>query len=464
MSVHHWGTGFLVAILLGCQAPSSEAHRKQPTESSIKIAAVDSTRPTLLVVPESLESGRRGQQEDSPFLDVDHGLRLDALIAEALENHPGLLAARARRESAEERAQRAGYLPDPRFTYGYFAERIETRTGPQRHRFGLSQTIPWFGTLSADSEVALAEAGIQRAELEATRQGVIRDVTQAYFDYGLLAQDIRVSEETFGWLQTLEPVVRLRIRTGGSQQDLLRLQLEIGQVENEHVSLRRQRHVRSARLLALLGRHENDLLPFPAAFEASRLDPTSTEHSLDRNPDIAALREHVRTAERRFDRANLSGYPDLTLGVEYIETGAAINPGVRGSGDDPILLTLGVTLPLWRGRYRAERRAARASVRASRASLEQRTQEVGVALADVLYRIDDAWRQIELHRGTLLPRARQSVEVALSDYRTGRSTLLEIIDSERSLLTLEHALWRSIAAHEHARADLEALIGEGGLR
>ena len=42
-----------------------------------------------------------------------------------------------------------GALPDPRLTYRYFVEEVETRVGPQRQAVGLSQTVPWPGRRAA---------------------------------------------------------------------------------------------------------------------------------------------------------------------------------------------------------------------------------------------------------------------------------------------------------------------------
>ncbi|NCP08893.1 hypothetical protein GW860_08350, partial [bacterium] len=80
---------------------------------------------------------------------------IDNYIAQAIEGNNDLKAAEDAWKAASDRARQVGVPPDPRFTYGYYIRPVETRTGPQRQRFGLSQTLPWFGKLSLKEGFAL---------------------------------------------------------------------------------------------------------------------------------------------------------------------------------------------------------------------------------------------------------------------------------------------------------------------
>ena len=79
-------------------------------------------------------------------------------IRKTVARAAGLRAAFHRWRAAVEKVPQATELPDPVFTYAHYVEDIETRTGPQRQRFSLQQTLPWFGTLSTRGEVAAKQA------------------------------------------------------------------------------------------------------------------------------------------------------------------------------------------------------------------------------------------------------------------------------------------------------------------
>ena len=65
----------------------------------------------------------------------------------------------------------------------------------------------------------------------------------------------------------------------------------------------------------------------------------------------------------------------------------------------------------------------------------------------------------ELYRTTLIPRARQSVEVARADFTAGRGDFLELIDAQRTLLEFELARERALRDGATHRADLQRLLG-----
>jgi len=92
----------------------------------------------------------------------------DYLTYAALKN-PGLKAAFLRWKAALEKIPEVKSLPDPRFTYGYFIRNVETRVGPQRHKFGLAQTFPWFGKLKLKGNAAWETARAEKERYEAAK-------------------------------------------------------------------------------------------------------------------------------------------------------------------------------------------------------------------------------------------------------------------------------------------------------
>mgnify|MGYP001793315385 CR=1 FL=1 len=76
----------------------------------------------------------------------------------AAEAHPKVRMAWQHYEAARAALGGAGILPDPKLGMGYFIQPIETRVGPQRLRFSLSQAFPWPGTLREQQRQASAQA------------------------------------------------------------------------------------------------------------------------------------------------------------------------------------------------------------------------------------------------------------------------------------------------------------------
>ena len=94
--------------------------------------------------------------------------RLDTYLQIAADNNPGLQSKYKEFEAALQKIPQVNALPDPSFSFGYFISPVETRVGPQRAKFSLSQLFPWFGTLEAKGDAAaLMAAAKYQAFLEA---------------------------------------------------------------------------------------------------------------------------------------------------------------------------------------------------------------------------------------------------------------------------------------------------------
>ncbi len=239
--------------------------------------------------------------------------------------------------------------------------------------------------------------------------------------------------------------------------------MEIGKVENELETLEDRRPAVSARLNALLNRPRMESLPWPEAPSVD-VEGYATEALRRRlqeaNPELRALEHRIQEAEARVARAKLEKYPDFNVGVAYIDTGEAVTtPRPSGSGDDPFSVTFGFSIPIWRQKYAAAEREARAAQHANEGERIQRTNDLLSELEMTLYRYDDAVRQISLYRDTLIPRARQALEVTEVSYQSGRATLLDVIDTQREFLQFEMAYWRAISNYHQRLAELEALCG-----
>ncbi|MCP3919202.1 MAG: TolC family protein [bacterium] len=399
----------------------------------------------------------------SPTPQLEDTAELAAYLDYGLANSAELRAAFETWLASTERVEQVSTLPEPRFTFGEYVEEVQTRTGPQERRFGISQAFPWPGELGtrARAEDRKAEAAWQRVEAERLR--VAAEIEVAFHDYGFLDRELAITRELLELLRGLEPIVQSRIRGGGGQEDLLRLQVEIGRLEDELASVERRRPAASARLASALNlRGGPRVLPFPTLAEPETA-PVDThaayELALARNPLLHELSEQLAVSREAEDLAGFRRKPSFALSLDVIQTGDARDETVRGSGNDPVVLGLSMSLPVWTSSYAAGEREARHFVRAARARIEAAEVQLLADVESEAFRVDDAARRIGLYRDTLLPRASESLELTLASYRTGGATLLDLIDSERALLEFELSLWRACRDFLQGDARLRALMG-----
>jgi outer membrane protein, heavy metal efflux system len=384
-------------------------------------------------------------------------LTLKAALEYGAENNPQLQAAYHQWKGLEENVAVQKGLPDPQFTYGYYFEPVETRTGPQKQRFGLSQTFPGVGKLSMKKAIASDQAAAAEQRYNREKLGIDFTVAQAYAELHYLKRSTDITEERIRLFQDLEQVARTRYETGSPMAPVLQAQVELGRLEDRRASLDDLRQPQAARLNAALNRPATAPLAWPASlpYRSVDADPGTLSSA---SPELAELAHQIKQGEHRIQLAKRERLPDFTLGVQYIDTGDAAMP-MSDSGNDPIIGTIGINLPLWFGKNRARIESAAHLKTAAQLSLENRTQTLDAEIRQTLFKLRDADRKINLYKESLIPKAFQSLEVNRKGYETGQLEFINLIDAERMLLEFQLAHERALADHLVARANLAQLTG-----
>ena len=89
----------------------------------------------------------------------------------------------------------------------------------------------------------------------------------------------------------------------------------------------------------------------------------------------------------------------------------------------------------------------------------QKQNQIEADFIAFLQRSIEARDRAAIFSESLLPTARQAIAVTETAYQSGQASILEYIDSQRTLLELETTFWRAIADCHQNLARMEALYG-----
>jgi cobalt-zinc-cadmium efflux system outer membrane protein len=396
-------------------------------------------------------------------MSFDSTTTLEDYLGIAMKRSPVLRSAYNRWVADLKKSDYAGSLPDPVFSYGYFIERVETRVGPQEQRFSLRQSFPWFGTLGARENMAFAMSQASYHHFEASRLELFFEIKAAYYDYYLLGQDLLITRENLELLKFWESVAQSRYKVGLKQHpDVIKAQVELGKLEDHLRTLQEQRVPKAARLRALLNLPEDIVLPIPSSIsvvEAPLVEDSVINLIRQYNPDLKAL-EKLIERERAGERlAGKQALPSFSIGVDYIQTGKAVNSDVPESGKDPWMVGASVSLPIWFGKNSARSQEARARRRAAEYDLQDTENQLAAMTERLLFEYSDALRKIRLYRDGLVPKAQQSLNANYTAYQAGETDFLNVLDAQRQLLDFQLTVARQQTALATKRAQLEMLGG-----
>ena len=389
--------------------------------------------------------------------------QLQDYLRYAALNNAGLKAAFEQWKAALEQVPQAEALPDPRFNYGYFIKEVETRVGPQRHKFGIMQVFPWFGKIEAGTDAAAAQAKAARKRYEATKLKLFFEVKDAFYEYAYLASAVEIAKKNLELIKYFEEVARTKYMAAAAEHpDVIRAQVELAKIEDVLKSLEELRGPIVARLNAVLNRRSFEMLPWPQKdkFRKVELDRWQMIELLRQiNPELAALGFDVDAAKHRVELAKKKFWPDIGVGVDWVQTDGALGAGVRDSGKDPVILMFTMNLPIWRESYTAAELQAKANVRKTSQKKTQTENTIIVRAEQVLYNFEDSDRKIKLYGDVLVPKAEELLQASETAYQAGTIDFLSLIDAQRTLLNFQLQYERATTDNQQKLAELEMLVG-----
>lgn len=340
---------------------------------------------------------------------------------------------------------------------------METRVGPQRHRFSLSQTIPWPTQLTAGADAASHEAGSAQRRFDAAVLTVARRVSTAYWELWLIERTRQVQQDQREVLVYLFESARIRMEVGKSSlADIGQIQLAVSRLTDTLAGLDERRTMATAELLAAMGAPPDTVVTTgDAAAPLLQVaeQPGALRASLEQHPAVESLGLLAASRRERSRSAEAEGLPGFMVGVDYIETGPTDMPNVAGSGKDAVIVKLGVRIPLWWGAYGAKSDQAASEGAAFRARQAATLVEAEAELEKTLARLRDSVRRAQLYRTTLVPQAETVYGSVLGSYQTGESELAQVVLAQRDLLDLQLGLYDSQADHARAWARPEEVVG-----
>lgn len=421
---------------------------------------------SVLRLPEPVGVG-----EPQPTADQTASRRVDveSLVAQAVATHPRVAAARARYAAASWKPTQARALDDPLLSSNFFPisdQALQTAAGRAGNTLSLSQKYPWPEKRDAKAAIASREAQMAAERVRAVELEIEELVRLAYYELWFADQAVNITERNREIAGELVRLAEARNAAGGSQQDVLRASIQVDNLDNRLIELRKQKTLAQADLAALLQQ--------PGA---AGIDPTKSIDSetaiatretlfaaaLECNPELSEAR-WAASRDRQAQRlACLQKRPDFmfSAGWQSITESDSVSP--VANGHDNVSFMVGVTLPIWRDRINAGVREASAKVAASSRDYHAKRDDKYREIRRLDEQIKAATEQLRLYEERLKPRAKQTLELAAADYRGRLVDFGEVADGFTEVLMIELQSARVEATLCGLVAQLQRAVGCGAL-
>jgi cobalt-zinc-cadmium efflux system outer membrane protein len=314
------------------------------------------------------------------------------------------------------------------------------------------------------ARAALAAAKSSREDSSRTLELALK---QAWVSALQAEAQLKLSDETRASTETTRALNEKRFNLGAvSEADFARAEVAELEAEQLHDQALLALASAKAQLAFLLGVRSSTMPSF--ALDPHGLDYAATpslaqlgsraalpqdllDAALTQRPDLLAQTQQVERAGSAVTLAKRARWGDPDLSVAYNQQGTGQN------AIQPPTLTVGLSIPLpVLYRQQGEIAKAEADLRTQQVSLEKSRAQVTQDVRTAWAQFTAAHAQLERMDGRLQGRARRARDLIEVQYTKGAATLLDLLDAQRTLLTVSGERLTLLASYWNSVAQLEA--------
>ncbi|MDR1526754.1 MAG: TolC family protein [Dysgonamonadaceae bacterium] len=447
----------------------------------------------------------------------------------AAQNNPAVKAAFLSYEAALQKAPQAGALDDLRLDMGFFLQPMELVEGRQIAQVQLMQMFPWFGTRKAARTEAQQMAQMAFEEFREMKDKLYLEIYSQWYVLCALKQKVANNGANQKLLRQLEDLALRRFAAGATVSsaggtmakaenipssgtvsmsgmnmgasplssnpstpsasnsmgnksampmgnsssglsEVLRIQLEIMELENSYESLLSELTAGKARFNTLLNRPASSevMIPdtvLPLYFPVNIEQLAATMQT--QNPLLAMLQAEALAYQSQEEMVKKMGYPMFGVGIQYMligkkpETIDTHSSGTMNNmnGKDMIMPMLSLSLPVYRNKYKAARKEVQILQLANREKQADAFNRLQADLWQSKHQLDDASRKIALYKKQA-GLAQTTYDLAVQEFISGKNTLGDVIQIQRQLLDYQLKTAESTADYNTMVATIQKIISQ----
>jgi len=444
----------------------------------------------------------------------------------AAQNNPVLLQKLNDYQAALQKVPQVGSLPDPELNMGVFLSPMELVSGNQVADFRLMQMFPWFGTIRAAKDEMSLMANAKYESFRDAKLQVFFEVQSTWYDLYKVRQNIRNSEANIEILRTIERLTLVKFRTaplgnstssssgntmpagaaqtssgnskemnemgsnaestvvpaspnetsqsmqgnpmgssaGGSPlADLYRIQIEIGELENNTALLKDQQNTLMARFNSFLNRPAMCPVTLPDTLLADTLGISLmaiSDSMLANNPMLGMLQYEQRSLDSRKKMITKMGYPMIGLGLNYSVISKNEMSASAMNGKDMMMPMITMTLPVYRKKYKAMQTETDLLKAAAAQNYTASANNLKTEFYQAVGLFKDAERRVTLYGNQSLL-AGKSLAILMRSFAVSGTGLTELLRIRQQNLEYDNKQVEAVADLNGAIAWLKRLMASG---
>ncbi len=368
----------------------------------------------------------------------------------AAEHYSAELSANRNQSNAlNAMADSARELPDPKLKFGIENVPVQgsnnhrfTREGMTMQRIGIMQDYVSEEKRDRKADTILAQSASSAAKAEVIRVTLQRATAQAWLDLALSQKVLATAQKLVAETDRQVSVQKATVASGSTPaSSVVDLRMTLLGMQDKVTLAQRDVALAQTRLLQLTGEQIDNTSGALPRYQRLPADPAVLEENVGQHPEVIEAAREADVAKARSAQSEVAAQPNVGVEVYYARR--------ADDYDDMAGVMFTVDLPLFKSHRQDKDLAAELSrsmeandqlALANRARVAQvRTLVAQYQAAQTLW-----LRQQE----EILPLQRQRVSLIEAQYRSGQSTLSDLLNARRTLLDTEltaHSAEKTVA-------------------
>ncbi len=298
------------------------------------------------------------------------------------------------------------------------------------------------------------------------KTNIINGVHSAYFNYLKAAQLLDVSRSNLLSSQQQLTLAQQRFELGSSKKtDLLKAQVRFGQarvdVVNNDAALQNA-YMNLKNAMGLVGKEiDFGIEEVDTSMETLPNFDTGFELIQKSNPSVKAKQFQITSAELSEKIAKGARLPNISASSNVSGSSDNLNDALTNSTNEQKRINMGfsISIPIFSGNSISTRiQKAKIAVDKQESEYLTQLQDLSVQLKYTLDRLNN-YKEIIPINETVLESAEEDLKLAQVRYAQGSTTILEVLDSQVSVVQARSSLIRSKYDAYIEQTNLKALLG-----
>jgi cobalt-zinc-cadmium efflux system outer membrane protein len=382
----------------------------------------------------------------SDFLDLQHGVTEDELVARALASNPMLAAQRQQIEIAKGDVTQAHLRKNPSLNLGGLKE-----VNGGDNSFSVSGMLPLelYGRRARRTEVAESKEDVSKQSF-ADQERLLTGEVRNHFGEALAAiRNLKFTEQLLQVNQDFLKLMEERVRQGATPPlDADETRVEVNRIETMRIDYEAKVEVALLALKEAVGIDPQESIRLKGDLELGQLaydQKQLLQLAIDHRPDLAMqhANEALANAELRSDKAMgkldasiFGGYqrPDSGFSQQGFDADGNLTP-IRQTFN---YATFGVNidLPLF-NRNQGAVVSDKAAIQATHNQVAAVDLNLRHEVTQNLVRFNGAQGRVAVYRNGVRDQAARNLDVVRQTYSYGRTTLLDVIAEQRRYIDIE---------------------------